>query len=269
MTNASTAGGGGHERPDDAEPFFPSEGSFNAVVPLSEVARAPAVRGGGPDAGQPAEAAWARAARRAEAKEEEETTLVPARDARARGRGSAWGLTAVALVLSVAAGVAAGAYLVWSAQPTAAPAVEANAATQTAPQPETQTATATTETPAVEANAEKSNAIVEDEKTADEKAAEVFKGKRSSEVARAPKEANEAKTRATEPAPSRAERPARPASEERETAAKPAPRQSNAAPRARVTAASKPPHTASTSARALPISTPPPSAKSKKVIQWP
>src|SRR5215207_3801453 len=90
MNNASTADGRGQDGPNDAEPFFPSEGTFNAVVPLSEVGRAPVVPAplapvGAAGVGNPAEPAWARDGHRAGLEEEEETTLVPARRGGARG----------------------------------------------------------------------------------------------------------------------------------------------------------------------------------------
>src|SRR5215208_6345330 len=116
MNNASTPGGRGQDRPNDAGPFFPSEGSFNPVVPLSELGHAPAPLQtvDAADVGRPAEAAWAREehrARRAGRKEEEETTLVPTRALAAR---QPWAVTAAVIALSVAAGLASGAYLIWS-----------------------------------------------------------------------------------------------------------------------------------------------------------
>src|SRR5215207_7884236 len=101
MNNASTPGGRGQERPNDAGPFFPSEGSFNPVVPLSELEHAPAPLPAvdAADVGRPAEAAWAREEYRASraGPKDEETTLVPART---RGERRPWAVTAVVIALS-------------------------------------------------------------------------------------------------------------------------------------------------------------------------
>ncbi|HLM59076.1 MAG TPA: hypothetical protein VK422_23430, partial [Pyrinomonadaceae bacterium] len=86
---ASGAEGRGQVGRGEAEPFFPSEGNFNAVVPLSG---------------------------RGEEEQEDETTLVPARVARrsahephARKRvEQSWAILAAAVVLSAVAGAAAG-----------------------------------------------------------------------------------------------------------------------------------------------------------------
>ncbi len=138
MSDASTAHGTEPAEPITQEPFFPSEGDFNTVVPLSQVARAPFAAERSGDDGRPAEAAWAREDRRGNAVAkrgargvEEEETLVPARGVRRRGAGVGsrpgagrrpWTVTAAAVLLSVLAGVAAGSYLVWSKRPAVADA---------------------------------------------------------------------------------------------------------------------------------------------------
>ena len=285
MTNASTADGHGQDRPPDAEPFFPSEGSFSTVVPLSEIGHAPVPPAGAADAGKPAEADWARAAARAGragGKEEEETTLVPARagnahvaarEARANGVRQSWGVTAAALVLSVAAGVASGAYLVWSSQrapevrhatsPTGREAAKEEAAAGQAPveAPRTEPAPANAATHAPEAAEGGANAKAEklNEVAKDEKVNEVARTEKLNEVSHAPKQVPPA------------EPPSRTRSEAREMTPAPKlrPGQSAASERTRVTPAAKQPPTPSPSGRTLPVSSPPPSARSRKVIQWP
>jgi hypothetical protein len=253
MNNAPTPDGRGQDRPNDAEPFFPSEGSFHPVVPLSEVGDTPAPLTpiNPADVGQPAEAAWAREAHRARLKEEEET-LVPLRTARARGARQSWLVTASVIALSVVAGVASGTYLIWSsprAHETQPPArVEAEA-------PSLPPA------PAVEQDAAVAKVEHVNEAVKVEKPTEVAKAEKPAEVSHEPKPAQP-----PQPTP-RPERPARAAVEPREVtpAPKPTRTQSAASSRPRVTTAEpRPP-----AARTLPISSPPPSAKSKKVIQWP
>ncbi|MET0649644.1 MAG: hypothetical protein ABW208_23780, partial [Pyrinomonadaceae bacterium] len=163
MNNASTADGRGQDGPNDAEPFFPSEGTFNAVVPLSEVGRAPVVHAplrpvDAADVGNPSEAAWARDAHGAGLKEEEETTLVPARRGRARGTTvpgarRSWVFPASVIALSIMAGLASGSYLIWSSQ--RAPEAQETATSDAAPRveaevPTLQTADAPTPAPVVE-----------------------------------------------------------------------------------------------------------------------
>lgn len=251
MNNASTPDGRGQDRPHDAEPFFPSEGSFNPVVPLSELGHAPAPlqRTNAADVGRPVEAAWAREeyrARRPARKEEEETTLVPARARRAR---QSWHITAAVIALSVAAGLASGTYLIWSAQ---RPPVAAEAS-RLPPAPV-----------AVQVEANKNVEKVNEPATV-EKPSEIARAERSNEVAHAPKPGPPVRT-ADAP---RAERPARAVAEPKEVTPAPKPTRTQSAPPSRprlTTAERQPPAPAE---RTLPISSPPPNAKSKKVIQWP
>lgn len=259
MNHAPTPDGRGQERPPDAEPFFPSEGSFNPVVPLSEIGNAPAVLPSvdPADVGEPAEAAWARQAHRAKLKEEEET-LVPSRAGRARGRRQSWLIPASVIALSVAAGLASGTYLIWSSQRAPEPQPPARVATEAPilpPAPEA--------TPAPVKEQETATTKVERaaEPARDEKPTEVAKAAKPAEAPRASKQAPPP----PQPAP-RAERVARAAAEAKEVtpAPKPARTQSAAPTRPRVTTAETHPP-----ARTPPISSPPPSAKSKKVIQWP
>ena len=257
MSYASTPEGRGQDRPNDAGPFFPSEGSFNPVVPLSELGHAPAPLPtvDAADVGRPAEAAWAREeyrASRATQKEEEETTLVPARP---RGARKPWAVTAAVIAMSIAVGLASGAYLIWFSQRA----------------PEAQTsATVAAEAPGlppapVAEQVKAENVEKVDEPVRAEQPSEVAKAERSDEVAPAPKPEPPVRT-ADAP---RAERPARAVAEPKEITPAPKPARTQSAPPARprlTTAEKRPPAPAE---RTLPVSSPPPSAKSKKVIQWP
>ncbi|HEX8149764.1 MAG TPA: hypothetical protein VF591_21470 [Pyrinomonadaceae bacterium] len=261
MNNVSTPDGRGQESPHDAQPFFPSEGSFNPVVPLSEVDHAPAQLPtvDADDVGRPAEADWAREAHRASWKEDEET-LVPARTRETRVARPSWLVTAAVIIISVSAGLASGTYLIWSSQrapesQTPAPVAAEAPALPPAPAPV-----------AEQAGADKNV----------EKAAEPARPEKPSEVAKAEK--SDAVSRASEPEPPartasapRAERVARAAAEPKEAAPAPKPaRTQNAAPaRTRPTTAARQTHAPAASARSLPVSAPPPSAKPRKVIQWP
>lgn len=253
MSNAPTPEGRGQERPHDAEPLFPSKGPFNPVVPLSEIGEALpplTLRAVDPaDVGKPAEAAWAREAHRARLKEDEET-LVPSRAARAqRGRRS-WLVPAAVVAVSVLAGLASGTYLIWSSQR----AREATPPAQVA-----------TESPAP------SPAAQPEASTKVEKVKEPLKDEKPAEVAKAEKPVAPSPKPSPSPQPEpRAERVTRAEVKEATPAPKPA-RTQNAPPpsRPRLSAAEKQPPKVASSERALPISSPPPSARSKKVIQWP
>jgi hypothetical protein len=257
LSNAPTPEGRGPERPNDTEPLFPSEGPFNPVVPLSEIDDAPApltLPAVDPaDVGKPAEAAWAREAHRAGRKEEEETLVAP-RAARApRGRPS-WLAPAVVIAVSVVAGLASGTYLIWSSQRAAEPQRSAQAAPE-APPPQPAPTTAATPAPVLEkAEASDESAKVErsNESATVERSNEVVKVEKPREAARpAPTPRADAEAREVKPAP------------------KPARTQSAAQARSRVTTAERRPPAPPSTERALPISSPPPTARSKKVIQWP
>lgn len=277
MNNASPAGGREPDRPTDAESFFPSEGSFNTVVPLSEIGHTPIARADAADVGKPVEAAWARAAHRAGVSgQKEEETLVPTRSGRARASGiwSSWGVMAVALVLSVAAGLTSGAYLVWSSQraaesrrassPTGEETAAADKAAAEASPTEPSPASAATPTPEASGNEARAQTEKLNEAAKEEKTREVAKAERPNEVSHA--------TKQTPPAAlTRVERPARAADEVRETTPAPKVTRSQSVPamRPRVTTAAKQSPAPPSSARDFPVSSPPPSARSRKVIQWP
>jgi hypothetical protein len=245
MNNAATPDGRGQERPHDAEPLFPSEGPFNAVVPLSEIdaahAPAPLVQVDPADVGKPAEADWAREAHRAGLKEEEEATLVPARAAGVQVARRSWRVTAAVTVLGIASGVALGTYFFKSFRPAPPARVAAEA-----PTPQPAPPAAATPAPVVE-KAEASN-----ESARVERSDEVVKVEKPREAARpAPTPRATAEAGEVKPAP------------------KPARTQTAAQPRPRVTTAERRPPAPPSTERALPISSPPPTARSKKVIQWP
>jgi hypothetical protein len=255
----------------DADVFFPSEGTFSAVVPLSQV------RGGRVSLRDSAASAVAH-------EEPEETTLVPSRvspSERARRApetrrgGQHWLAMTAAVALSVFAGLAVGAYMVWTrqAQPPVTTAVDAGAQTQAAteaPQPEP---SPTVATPAAEVVAATSTPEVA---TADNAVVKVEKAETSESARKAEPTAPPAVTRASaaEPVARRSVETERRASarerakaDEESPAPKPALRE--AAPRRQAAPArTRPPATAA-NGRALPVSSPPPSAKSRTVIQWP
>jgi hypothetical protein len=252
LNNAPTPDGRVQDTPHDAEPFFPSEGPFNPVVPLSEIGHAPATLPAvdPADVGRPAEAPWAREAHRAKLKEEEET-LVPSRAGRARGRRQSWLVPASVIALSVVAGLASGTYLIWSSQRAQESPTPARVATEAPPPPPA---------PVEEQAAAVTKVERADEPAKDERPSEGAKAEKSGEAVHAQKQAPP-----LQPAP-RAEQVTRAAAEAKEVtpAPKPARTHSAALARPRVTTAETHPPV-----RTPPISSPPPSAKSKKVIQWP
>jgi hypothetical protein len=268
LNNAPTPEGRGHQGPHEAEPLFPSEGPFNPVVPLSEIgdAHAPRPSVNAADVGLPAEAAWAREAHRARLKEDEET-LVPSRSRHARGARRSWAFTASVLAFSVFAGVASGSYLIWTSQrahepqPPVQVAAEAQLA-QPAPVAAEQPPTTEVEKASEPVKEEKAREVLKSEKS--EKSEKTERSdEKSTETARVSKQSPPLQTA------TRAERVARAAAEpERpEPAPRPARVQSVTAKSTRAARAEARP--APALGRDLPISSPPPSAKSKRVIQWP
>ncbi|HEX8353088.1 MAG TPA: hypothetical protein VF611_09325 [Pyrinomonadaceae bacterium] len=299
MTDASTSQGREPNEPRHPEPFFPSEGAFSTVVPLSQVGQAAAHRGVTANAGRPAEADWAREdSRKGGAGAGEEETLVPARvsrarrarrDAETRRAAPRWLATAAVITLSVVAGVAAGTYLVWSRYPLearvpAAPAADAGTLNQAATEvlaPEPPPAAPPAAPEEVTAAADDAVANAADDTVASAPSAAVA----TAEKTETPAPARKAEPPSAEPATRRAAETERRAVEAESRAAvrerakaeavapapapRPAPRETpprrqDAPARARP----RPPATAATG-RALPVSTPPPSSRSRTVIQWP
>jgi hypothetical protein len=291
----------GRERRGDAKAdlFFPSDGQFSRVVPLSRAddELVPSAQTGSEVA------ASADTSAPDEPDGHEEATLVPMRVSRnaslfqvsrpKKGVEQSWGFTAAVLALSVVAGVAAGAYMIRSqrpaetfrpdasnaeaaavngagekvvaAEPAEQPVPQASAtAPQTAPQTEhDRLASATTTAAATAATTPQGVADTTPPGVTDTKVESVSTS--ASTPKASPRAADATARRAAETEP-RAERPARAASEARDAAPAPRPTRSDAAPRHAdrpATANAAPPE------RSLPISSPPPSARPKKVIQWP
>jgi hypothetical protein len=241
--------------------------------------------------------------------EQDETTLVPTRvrpthaptphpthAVRTKAVWQSWPVMAAAIVLSVMAGLAAGTYLVRlgpsaETRRPAPPAVDAAQAAEVGPQViESQSATATSDAqhsqPAPQPSEQSlpvetgaaSAAVAPVVNTAGESDAKTrkVKGDESASKPAPPTSASRRAPDAEQPparrvviAEARLERPASVA--ERRTnsspATKPARQDSLATHRARVT--NEHSSTSAAPGHSLPVSSPPPSAKSKKVIQWP
>lgn len=247
--------------------FFPPVGNFNAVVPLSEIDADSKPRVTAPASLPPAESRVARATvRRHEQDEQEEPTLVPARAARisqalrpSAGRPS-WPVMIAALTLSLMAGLAAGVYLIKSVKPVElqAPA----AMTEAAPHDTTAAPETSESQPTQVASESRPEARPQAESNLDASAPDVVVEVSSEKTNRgltAPKRATAAVAERTP------ERPARRATPS--TADTPA--QPEAVRSRRVTSAGERAPVQRTTERSLPVSPPPSSAKSKRVIQWP
>ena len=275
MSDASTSHGSEPNEPARREPLFPSEGEFSAVVPLSEVGRAPVSAERTPDDARPAEAGWAREAHRGTALTkrgakafEEEETLVPSRSKRERrvgddtrpgARRRAWPVTTAAVVLSVLAGVAAGSYLVWSKRPAVVNRPETREVANDI------NAHATAAAPPAEVAAPPApdlNARVADAKTEGPPEPSARPAKSTPTTVEPP---------AREAALTREAAPTRPRAERAAAVVAPAPKPSRADAPARsdATDAERRQARRAVSRRDLPVSAPPPSARSKTVIQWP
>jgi hypothetical protein len=103
--------------------LFPLEGNFNSVVPLSDVGDAPVSYQTALTSREPVKKLVAKGAANNHQDEHEEVTLVPGRVGRPavtfrpRSVRPSWPVLIVALILSVAAGLTAGIYLIKSARP--------------------------------------------------------------------------------------------------------------------------------------------------------
>lgn len=259
MKNASGAEGRGWRGRRTTQPLFPSEGNFTPVVPLSHT--------GGPE-------------------EQDETTLVPARVGHGRrtahtayaqqGVWHSWAFIAVAVALSALAGAAAGFYILRSQQPeeaysagTPAEAGVAAAGVQSAAPP-AEPSTQPTPAPTPEPNGDELAAAPESAvppvvpAAPDRADTKVEKLSESAPPQKSPPQAAEPPARrAAQPEP-RAVSPARAAAE-----APPAPRVRRADAAPRRPQGDAPASAATPRARPPLVSAPPPSAKTKKVIQWP
>jgi hypothetical protein len=107
----------------DAPILFPLEGNFSAVVPLSDVGDAPVSYQTALTSREPVKRLIARGASNNRQDEHEEVTLVPGRvgslaiTSRPRIGRPSWPVMIAALILSVAAGLTAGIYLIKSGRP--------------------------------------------------------------------------------------------------------------------------------------------------------
>jgi len=304
-----TAGG---EQADTRPLLFPDDGQFRPVVPLSEIGGArQAGESGAPTKAVTAEigpeennrAEVRRPAQDGRDDEQDETTLVPARVSRAtplrpspafqpKGVRQSWPVTAVALVLSMTAGLVAGTYLVRSKRSVEilrpAPPAEAEgaAAGDVTQAPESRSATTASvlqpsqpASPGPSFIAEPEPVSASDTPVTSAGEAEVGgKGVRREEsspklspgptASRHPS-VDEPPNRRITTAGLNLERPDRAAGgiKNGSPATKSARRDTAQTHRVRFTAGplsdSAPPE------HSLPISSPPPSAKSRKVIQWP
>ncbi|HWW76689.1 MAG TPA: hypothetical protein VNZ44_14930 [Pyrinomonadaceae bacterium] len=285
--------------------LFPADGNFSRVVPLSqsgdevvpvseagdEVAPIAEADDEPAPSGEAAPPVAAVARGGTDEREDEVATLVPART----GRGTSpvlasrpkkqfrqsWGLTAVVLAVSILAGATAGAYIISSqsasetrrpdasnVEAAAAPGDEAAAnrgaekvvATQPAEQPVPQVPAPRAEHDKLAADAA-APPSAPDAAGADAKAESV--NPPAPPTRAAARASDTAARRTVEPEP-RAERHERAASEARDASA-PRLTPADAAPRR----ADRPAPASVARERSFPISSPPPSARPKKVIQWP
>jgi cytoskeletal protein RodZ len=291
MKNASGAEGQGQGERTKAELFFPSDGEFNTVVPLSQAGAAAAPSDISIPAAKPeSRVEHERREEHERPEEQEETTLISARRGRGtrtahaprarRGGEQSWVFMAAVLFLSVAAGVAAGAYMIRSQRPAEAyrppppAAVDAPADAEVGKaivtEPASETSTAQISEPAPESDGDTLTTEPEPAATSPVPAPPsepVTKVERASVSAPpskpAPKAAEPAERRVAEAEPRTARRVSATAGD-----ASPAPRPTRAAaaPRRAERTTSV---TVKTRVQPPLISTPPPSARSKKVIQWP
>ena len=264
--------------------FFPPVGNFNAVVPLSEIdadsesrvpAHAPVPTTDSPGVRTPVR----------EHDEQEEATLVPARVARMSPpppttiRRPSWPVMIAALALSLTAGLAAGVYLIKSGGPveiqspasmtedvahdTAAaadtngshpPEVASESRPEARPQAETSPGAAASDVDA-EVSVEKTGRDLPAPKRLTTADAPSGRGERILET-------SPAKASAVERTPERPARKVPPSSTN-------TPAQPEVLRARRATSAGERTPVQRAPERSIPVSSPPSSAKSKRVIQWP
>ena len=267
--------------------FFPSEGNFNAVVPLSEIDTDSESPVAAPAPMHTALSPSVRASTKERAHDEqEEATLVPARAARTAHafrpatRRPSWPVMITALALSLAAGLAAGVYLIKSSMPvqlqapasmTEDAAHEAAAAADTTNSQPTQVASESRPEarPQAETNLDAVASDVDTEVSAEKTNRDPNAPKRvtaadaPSSRAERTSDASPAKASVADRTPERPARKAPPS-----TTNTPAPTEATRTRRA--TSVPERPPVLRAPERSLPVSSPPPSsAKSKRVIQWP
>lgn len=264
--------------------FFPLVGNFNAVVPLSEIDSESPITAPAPV--PLIKRPLIRAATRERMHDEhEEATLVPARAARTSKlfrpatRRPSWPVMIMALALSLAAGLAAGVYLIKSGMPveiqapaslTEDAAHEAATVAETTNSQPTQVASESRPEarPQAETNLDAAAPAV-DTKVSSEKTTRDLTAPKRVTAADAPSGRGEhtpdalpTKTAVAERTPERPARKAPPS-----TTDTPAP--TEAIRTRRATSVAERPPVQRAPERSLPVSSPPSSAKSKRVIQWP
>lgn len=271
MNDGSGSEGHGQGEHREAEVLFPAQGDFSPVVPLSQSGREAARAGEPPASAGP--------------DEPEETTLVPARTSPGRRPAhtprakqeveQSWAFLAAAVVLSLAAGAAAGVYMLRWQRPaetyrTGPPAAEGVAAGKVeGTEPAAGPSTPQPSGPGPQSDRDRLAAGAGSSVQPAETAAAVEADTKAERVhTSAPLQ---------KASPQAAEPPARRAAEPEPRAARPAREAAEALPAPRLTRANVgSPHTernapATVTRPELPalVSSPPPSAKPKKVIQWP
>ncbi|MFL6286743.1 MAG: hypothetical protein ACJ74Q_26690 [Pyrinomonadaceae bacterium] len=267
--------------------LFPLEGDFSAVVPLSDVGDAPVSSQTAVTSLEPVKKFVAKGAADNRQDEHEEVTLVPgsvghtAVTLRPRIGRPSWPVMIVALILSVAAGLTAGIYLIKSARPvempTAAAVAEdvsteaAGATVVPAPQPDAVASESRlTPSPAPETDPvnDATNIVVDPDARPGKTARDLSIPKRgptpdtpSGHVGHSTETPSARLTTVEKPS----ERPERKGpSVTSNTHAK-----REAVTTRRATDAIERPPVRRAPEGSLPVSTPPASAKSKRVIQWP
>lgn len=262
----------GSEQADARPPLFPADGQFRPVIPLSEIDEVRAAEESKP----PEESAGAEVVYPATGgrdDEQDETTLVPSRVSHAipprrspvlrpKGVRQSWLVPAFALALSVIAGLIAGTYLIGSRQ-----YVET---LRPAPQPYDTSAPARTETVA----ASDTPVTVADEAEAKDKVLSANESTpkfapRTTAPASRHASGDEPPDRSAMTAEARIERSNRTAGATKNTSPATKFARRDTAQNHRARFKEEPSPNSAPPEHSLPISSPPPSAKSRKVIQWP
>jgi hypothetical protein len=259
----------------DAPILFPLEGNFSAVVPLSDVGDAPVSYQTALTSREPVKKLIARGAANNRQDEHEEVTLVPGRVGRPAitsrpgiGRPS-WPVMIAALILSVAAGLTAGIYLIKSGRPvemrTPAAVAEvvtteaAGAAVAPAPQP-TAVASESRLTPSPKPETAPVNDLTPAAVDPDTRPGKT--GRDLSIPKRGPAEASSERLTIAEKPSERPERKG-------PSVTSNPPTKREAVMTRRANGVAERPPVLRAPERSLPVSTPPAATKSKRVIQWP
>lgn len=288
----------GGEHADEQSSFFPAEGEFRPVVPLSEIGETDAAEEGNAHAthetlspaGEAGEDSHASTPATDDGPEEKtlvrsRVRSVPApRSLPPTGARRSWPALALALVLSVTAGLLVGTYLIWPRRTAEAPPIASTAEDASKAERANQAEATAQASNASPANApvlpaEPQPATVSDRPGDGEqtKAATAGAGHEASDVKPAQtikatagrgEDAEEPLTRRVTNAVARRERPARSDENVKDYSAAARPARDSARER-EARAASALSSNPVRPERSLPISSPPPSAKSRNVIKWP